>query len=103
VLAEVENMPANRRLSSRHPCNDVSAYVRLKRIALAHEITSKKKIYLDTKYWALLRDARLGRSPNSTMAELLACLEALVRNGHAICPLNADVFLKSSSRATPRH
>jgi len=87
--------------ASRLPCNDVSAYVRSKRIALAHEIGPKKKIYLDTKYWVLLRDVRLGRPKSSSLAELLARVEVLVRDGHALCPLNADIFFEVFKQNDP--
>ena len=83
-------MPTDR----QRPSTDVADHVRLKQISLAREIKSKKKIYLDTKYWALLRDVRLGRPTSTGTVELLARLESLVRDGHAICPLNADIFFE---------
>jgi len=73
---------------------DVRTYVRRKRVALAHEIKSRKKVYLDTKYWVLLRDVRLGRSKCDAAPELLRRLEVLVEDGAIICPLNADVFFE---------
>ena len=68
--------------ASRLPCNDVSAYCASKRIALAHEIGPKKKIYLDTKYWVLLRDVRLGRASraawrNCSHASKFWCVTAM--------------------------
>ncbi len=76
------------------PDLDVSTYVRRKRIALAHEIKSRTKVYLDTKYWALLRDARLGRSGCTDTKTLLHVLEARVSDGTLICPLNADIYFE---------
>lgn len=87
--------------ASRPTCNEVAAYVRKKRIKLAREIASKKKIYLDTKYWALLRDVRQGRSKSTGLEKLLARLEFLVREGRAICPLNADVFFEVFKQNDP--
>jgi hypothetical protein len=83
--------------------NLISAYVQSKRIALAREIRGKKKIYLDTKYWALLRDVRLKRSKCKETSKLLSRLEELVSDGKAVCPLNADVFFevfKQNDRCT---
>ncbi|WP_372717343.1 hypothetical protein [Novipirellula sp.] len=73
---------------------DVATYVRRKRIALAHEISERTKVYLDTKYWVLLRNVRLGRSNCSDTKELLRVLETGVADGSLICPLNADIYLE---------
>ena len=73
---------------------DVSTYVRGKRIALAHEISDRTKIYLDTKYWALLRDVRLGRSNCPDTKKILGVLESGVADGSLICPLNADIHFE---------
>jgi hypothetical protein len=73
---------------------DVTAYVRRKRIALAHEIRDRTKVYLDTKYWALLRDVRLGRSECPDTTRLLDVLQARVSGGSLICPLNADIYFE---------
>lgn len=77
-----------------NPDVDVTSYVRRKRIALAHEIKGRKKIYLDTKYWALLRDVRLGRSTCQDTAKLLRLLESGVAGGSLICPFNADTYFE---------
>lgn len=83
-----------RRFFLMNTVNLISAYVQSKRVALAQEICRKKKIYLDTKYWALLRDVRLKRSRCKSTSELLSRIEELVKAGKAICPLNADVFFE---------
>jgi hypothetical protein len=72
----------------------LSAYVRRKQISLAHDIRGRRKVYLDTKYWALLRDARLGRSKCPDTIRLLRALEARVLKGTALCPFNADIYLE---------
>lgn len=74
-----------------NPDVDVTSYVRRKRISLAHEIKGRKKVYLDTKYWALLRDVRLGRSVCQDTTKLLHILESRVADGSLICPFNADI------------
>ena len=84
-----------------NPSDEVSAYVRLKRIGLAREIRTKTKIYLDTKYWAMLRDVRLERSTSNAISELLARLESLVSDGKAICPLNADIYFEILKQNDP--
>jgi hypothetical protein len=76
------------------PDVDVPTHVRRKRIALAHEISERTKVYLDTKYWALLRDVRLGRSDCADTAKLLHTLESRVSDGSLICPFNADIYFE---------
>jgi hypothetical protein len=95
-------MQRNCSSGSRRPTDLAARHVRQKRLQLARDIRDKTKIYLDTKYWILLREERLGRSKNKCVAELLSRLECLVRNGHAICPLNADVFFEVFKQNDPR-
>jgi hypothetical protein len=76
------------------PDLDVTTYVRRKRIALAHELRDRTKVYLDTKYWALLRDVRLGRSNCPDTQKLLSVLESRVSDGSLICPFNADIYFE---------
>lgn len=83
------------------PGTDVTKHVRRKRTQLAYEISSKKKIYLDTKYWALLRDVRLGKSSTTALVALLQRLEELVQCGAALCPLNADIFFEVFTQEDP--
>ena len=55
---------------------DAATHVRRKQIQLAEEISGRKKVYLDTKFWVILRDARLSRSSCSDTSKLLGELEA---------------------------
>jgi hypothetical protein len=84
-----------------HPGDSVEAYVRRKRIALAQEMRPRSKIYLDTKYWLLLRDVRLGRSNDPNAARLLLELENLVRIGKALCPLSVDTYAEVYKQTVP--
>lgn len=81
--------------------DEVARYARNKRIEDARGILQKTKIYLDTKYWVLFRDVRLGRSTSSSIATLLERVEALVNAGKAICPLNADVYFEVFKQQDP--
>ena len=80
---------------------DVSTHVRRKRIALAHEVKERPKLYLDTKYWALLRDVRLGKSDCPHLKQLLSVLETRVSEGTLICPLNADIYFEVMKQSDP--
>ena len=75
-----------------NPDVSVERYARRKHIKLAHEIQSAKKVYLDTKFWILLRDARMGESTSDNIVQLLHVLEDLVLNGIIVCPISSDTF-----------
>ncbi|OPY80813.1 MAG: hypothetical protein A4E65_01326 [Syntrophorhabdus sp. PtaU1.Bin153] len=74
------------------PEKTIEAYTREVRIALGSEIERCKKIYLDTKYWLLLRDAVDGRQIDEDITELLAVLQSGVQKEKLICPISQDIF-----------
>jgi len=75
-----------------NPGKSVEEYVKRKRVELAHGIRLSKKIYLDTKYWILLRDARIRENVDGNILQLLYLLETLVESGLAVCPISAETF-----------
>ena len=75
-----------------NPGESVDKYVKRKRVELSHEIRLSKKIYLDTKYWILLRDARTRENVDDNIFQLLHLIENLVEGGHAICPISDTIF-----------
>jgi len=74
------------------PEKTLETYTREVRIVLGREIAGCKKIYLDTKYWLLLRDAAIGRQGDDYVTELLAVLRSGVLKGKSICPISQDIF-----------
>ena len=75
-----------------NPGESVDKYIKRKRVKLSHEIRLSKKIYLDTKYWILLRDARTKENVDDNILQLLHLIESLVEGGHAICPISDTIF-----------
>jgi hypothetical protein len=75
-----------------NPDVSVETYIKRKNIELSYEIRIAKKIYLDTKYWILLRDARTRKDINVNTLQLLNLLENFVKDGKAICPISTDIF-----------
>src|SRR4030042_4412186 len=75
-----------------NPGESVEKYVKRKRIELSHEISLCKKIYLDLKYWILLRDAWVRKNVEDNIIQLLHLIENLVKSGHAICPISTNTF-----------
>ncbi|MNB77314.1 hypothetical protein D3C81_170930 [compost metagenome] len=61
---------------------------------LATEISSSKKIYLDSCYWVRLRDAQFGRSKSPADTELLELIRASVDSGRVICPVSDAAFIE---------
>jgi hypothetical protein len=86
----------------RAPSKEAEAYMRQKRIALAEQfVLPKRRIYLDTKFWVLLRDVRLKRVMHDALPALLERVESLVRDGLAICPMNADILFEACKHDDP--
>lgn len=76
----------------QHPEISLERYVRSKMIATADRVLDRKVIYLDTRYWILLRDVVLGRPSDSILPNTLSRLRYLVGAGKVICPINADIL-----------
>ena len=68
-------------------------HVRKSEICLGKELAGKRAVYLDTKYWILLRDANQG---NGTLksTELLGILKRGVEEDKVFCPISPAVFIE---------
>lgn len=58
-------------------------------LELGRAVASKRRIYLDTKFWILMRDHVLGRKSDSQIKALYEILKAAVDSGRVICPVSA--------------
>lgn len=76
----------------QHPEISLDRYVRSKILATADRVLACKRVYLDTRFWILLRDACLGRAQDSLHDEMLDRLRRLVDSGKVICPINANTL-----------
>lgn len=93
-----------KRLVEHHksePEVSIAAHIRRRIIALGESISSKKKLYLDSRYWIFLRDAALGRPKHPSHAELLERLRGAVRSGVALCPIADVAFIELMKHADP--
>jgi hypothetical protein len=84
-----------------NPGGSVEQYARTKRLSLAQEIRGAVKIYLDTRFWLLLRDVRLSRPVPPLAGELLCTLETLVKQKRALCPISVDTFAEVFKQSDP--
>jgi hypothetical protein len=84
-----------------YPDVSLSEHVRKKRIQLGVEVTCKYKIYLDSRFWILLREIELGRNDNRDLITLLSQIKCLVDNGVAICPISESIFVELMKQNDP--
>ena len=78
----------------KHPAISTDSYVKRKAIALGVSLSSLIKVYLDKRFWILLRDVHIGRSTCPDVRRLLASLRLSVQKGYLICPISDSVFLE---------
>lgn len=73
-----------------------------RRIELGRSLLSRRKIYLDARYWIILRDTDLGLEYDVSARKLLHYLRRGVRLGYFVCPISADMFMElTKQRNTP--
>lgn len=85
----------------REPYKSANAYAKEKRVELGTGLLGTKKIYLDTKYWLLLRDAKLGRARDENQVQMLALTERLSSSGRYIFPISEDIFVEVLKQTDP--
>lgn len=78
----------------KHPDVSLADHVSAQRTALGRRIASKKKIYLDTRIWVLMREVALGREASDSTVALHDVLQDAVASGVAVCPVSDAVFLE---------
>ncbi|MGL6535676.1 hypothetical protein ACSZNU_00975 [Aeromonas hydrophila] len=88
------DIPAAFEFHRRHPEISLGQYVKAKSLALAESIQDLEKIYLDQRFWVLLRDAHMGRSKIQSAGALLSAIRSAVKSGKVLCPISESVFLE---------
>lgn len=76
------------------PDVSIDEYVRARRIDLGKSATQHKLIYLDQRYWIILRNVVLGRHTDAESIRLLDALRLRVSNKQVICPISDTVFVE---------
>jgi len=72
----------------------IDEYVRHRRIELGKLLDGKRRIYLDKRYWIVIRDVALGRRTDQSSTGLLVQLRRLVSSGTAFCPVSEVLFIE---------
>lgn len=68
------------------------AHIRTRHIELGESVMSKERIYLDLKYWILLRKVVTGQTTDPAATNLLAGLRRKVASRISICPISDSIF-----------
>ncbi len=76
------------------PDVSIDEHVRRRQLELAQSLEQKQAIYLDLKFWIILRDVAAGLRTAAQEIELLHLLRKLVAGGKAICPISDSTFVE---------
>lgn len=72
----------------------IERHSRARQIELGRSLTSRRKIYLDMRFWIIARDTALGIRTEPAARKLLHHLRRGVANGRLICPISASMFIE---------
>jgi hypothetical protein len=78
----------------KEPEKTFNEYLKERKLEFGQSIKKIKKIYLDTKFWLLIREACLDRARNPSQKELFDLICDLSQNKEIICPISEDVFVE---------
>jgi hypothetical protein len=78
----------------------IDAHVRRSQILLGEALAQRRVVYLDTKYWILLREAAINAECVEAV-ELLGLLRTGVSGGHLFCPISESVFIELMKQSDP--
>jgi hypothetical protein len=76
------------------PDISIDRHVKNRVVELGQSIDNSNPIYLDTKFWILLRNAEAQKNTRPADYELLVLLRSLVREGIVFCPITESTFLE---------
>lgn len=69
-------------------------HARDRKIELGRSLLDRRKIYLDARFWILLRDTVAGLRTGSAERKLLHHLRRGVRSGRLVCPISTDMLME---------
>ena len=78
----------------KHPDVSLREHVESKMGALSIHVLQRRRVYLDTRYWLILRDVAMGRPRRAGDVALLAALRRWVQAGVIVCPLGDGSLLE---------
>lgn len=72
----------------------IEQHSRARQIELGQSIAERTKVYLDARFWIILRDTALGIRDEPAARKLLHYLRRGVAGGWLVCPIGASMFLE---------
>lgn len=85
------------------PQISIDRHVKSRVVALGRSLDSRTAIYLDTKFWIILRECAEGKRTDPAAQELLHRLRSLVAEGKVFCPVSEShlyEFLKQDDMSS---
>jgi len=76
------------------PHVSIDEHVRSRSIELGQALEKRAAVYLDQRYWIIVRDVILNRRTDSPSVNLANLLGDLVREGKIFCPISEVVFVE---------
>lgn len=72
----------------------IEQHSRMRQIELGQTLGSRRKIYLDARFWIMIRDVAFGICTEPAARKLLHHLRRGVTGGRLVCPISASMFLE---------
>lgn len=86
----------------QNPHVSLAEHVHLRHFELTQSLSGRRAIYLDTKFWLILRDTVLGTRVSEESLALLALLRQKVACGKGFCPISETTFMELLKQRDPR-
>lgn len=78
----------------QNPGVSLAKHVHRRHVELTQSLSDRQAIYLDTKFWVILRDTVLGTRVTEESRTLLALLRQKVACGKGFCPISETTFME---------
>jgi hypothetical protein len=85
----------------QHPDISLERHVKSRVVELGRALAGKQAVYLDIRYWILLRQALLADDSATPSWKLLTSLQDAVKSGKIFCPISETVFLELLKQSDP--
>ncbi|NPV20374.1 hypothetical protein HL668_05790 [Bradyrhizobium sp. 81013] len=82
----------------KHPGISLDQHVKQRVVELGKSLEQRVPVYLDTKFWIILRDSASGARTDAPALDLLQRLRRLVGNGTIFCPISDSAFSEFMKR-----
>jgi hypothetical protein len=86
---------------SQYPDISIDRHVKSRVVELGQSLAGRHAIYLDVRFWLLLRNALLANDNKTPIGKLVELLRDAVRCGKAFCPISESVFLELLKQSDP--